>query len=282
MIPTKDNDSLLFFSGNTTYQFNIKSNEWAKDPFMTWTYPAFDKAVVTDTDTGLIYGIERETIGPPVPGSIISIKLRFTEFDPVTKKHTSTELQDQDFMTRRTLLYSKLSKAIYSYMEIGKGEKRLFSYNIASKTWSVVNATGDIPSYRAEPCFVSAYGGKKLILAAGADTDPRSDVYSFDVATSIWTRLADAPRATWGHTCAASEDSFIIWGGYGVDKDDKDVPTNNGDGPIILNMATNTWDNKYTPSGQTPISSANHAHMVSKVGTVALMVATFTASSLFF
>lgn len=131
-----------------------------------------------------------------------------------------------------------------------------------------------------------AYGGKTLILAGGRSLTGLStydDVFSFDVATSKWSKLANAPRPAWGHVCAVSGDLFIYWGGVDTSKDD--INTSNHQGPAVLNIVSNTWGTGYAPPGQTPPSSspssADRPHMVlSKVGLAALTLISIAASTL--
>lgn len=123
-----------------------------------------------------------------------------------------------------------------------------------------------------------AHGGKKLILAGGQNLDQTAvynDVYIYDVATSVWSKLADAPRAARGPACAVSNDDFIFWGGLGVS-------TSSNEGPAILDITANTWGSSYTPPGQTPKdpnSSADHAHTaLTKIQLVALTVVSIASS----
>jgi len=103
------------------------------------------------------------------------------------------------------------------------------------------------------------------------------DVYIFDVETSVWSKLADAPRAARGPVCAASNDAFIFWGGLGIS-------TSSDEGPAILDITTNTWGKSYTPPGHAPMtplssSSADRAHMVlAQVGLVGLTVVSIVSS----
>jgi len=114
------------------------------------------------------------------------------------------------------------------------------------------------------------------------------EVYMFDVDTSIWSRLADAPRAALGPGCAVSGDSFLYWGGARSinatefiegGANSINVSELNEEGPAILNLASNTWGNKYYPSGQAPKSSADRA-VLSKIGLAALTLMSVAASSL--
>ncbi|KAF9361236.1 hypothetical protein BGX34_007266 [Mortierella sp. NVP85] len=263
---TKDQQSILYSTNTTTYKYNIKTDAWDKDPYMNWTYPAFYGGAVTDTDTGLMYGMDfyYDTRADPDPKS-----KRFTTFDPVTKNYT---FADTAHSTWTSMVYSSSGKAILAYASLMR------SYNTTSKEWSLIGTNGDAPSMRQWPCLVSADGGKKLILAGGIDMEhkaPHKDVYIFDVATSVWSRLPDAPRAALGPGCAVSGNSFLYWGGA------KSINATemNEEGPAILNLASNTWGNRYTPPGQTPTSSAGRP-VLSKIGFVALTLMSAAASSL--
>jgi hypothetical protein len=135
------------------------------------------------------------------------------------------------------------------------------------------------------PPFLLAYGGKKLILAGGRkfnETQALSDAYMLDVKTSVWTRLNDAPRIAWSPVCAVTGDLFVYWGGDHVSPNESDYGSN-GQGPAILNLATNTWDIGYAPLGQTPQtrSSADHTQMaLTTTGVVALTMVSMAISSM--
>jgi len=88
--------------------------------------------------------------------------------------------------------------------------------------------------------------------------------------------LADAPRLAWGAVCGASGDSLIFWGGS---RSVNGTEVSYDEGPAILNIASNTWGNKYYPSGQAPKSSADRA-VLSKMGLAALTLMSVAASSL--
>ncbi|KAK3805812.1 MAG: hypothetical protein J3Q66DRAFT_359765 [Benniella sp.] len=262
----KDQESILYSANTTTYKYNIKTDAWDKDPYMNWTYPAFYGGAVTDIDTGLMYGVEYyyDTLADPDPKST-----RFTTLDPITKNYTYVDITDS---IGASMVYSSASKDIFVYSSIMR------SYNTTSKEWSLIDTDGEGPSMRLSACLVSAYGGKKLILAGGIDLEQKAayqDVYIFDVATSVWSRLADAPRPALGPGCAVSGDSFLYWGGAKFNN----ATELNEEGPAILNLVSNTWGNRYTPSGQTPISSADRP-VLFKIGFVALTLVSVVASSL--
>ncbi|KAK3805811.1 MAG: hypothetical protein J3Q66DRAFT_422521 [Benniella sp.] len=262
----KDQESVLYFTNTTTYKYNIKTDAWDKDPYMNWNYTAFYAGVVTDTDTGLIYGLGHSNEAWTAPDTKW---MRFTTLDPVTKNYTFADTAPSSWTS---MVYSSASKSILAYASI----MRL--YNTTSKEWSLISTNGDAPSTRQWPCLVSADGGKKLILAGGVDLEHKvlyKDVYLFDVATSVWSKLADAPRPALGPGCAVSGNSFLYWGGA----KSVNVTELNEEGPAILNLASNTWGNRYTPPGQTPLSSADRP-VLSKIGFVALTLMSVAASSL--
>ncbi|KAG0359873.1 hypothetical protein BG005_011930 [Podila minutissima] len=84
------------------------------------------------------------------------------------------------------------------------------------------NTTGDVPDERRDACFVAAYGGTRLVLAGGGNQSTPvageslvlSNVYMLDVATLVWTTLADAPSPYYKAICAVSGDNLILYGGY--------------------------------------------------------------------
>ena len=141
---TKDGSSILFFTRDATYQYNVKTNEWAKDAYKSWNYWAFEGGAVTDTDSGLIYGIEQSFASREDP---VPIRWKFTEFNPTTKDSSFVEQDGHPDVTAiwRALVYSKASKTIYSYDDVYINPEaspvRFTSYNIASKKWSAVVRT---------------------------------------------------------------------------------------------------------------------------------------------
>ncbi|KAK3805815.1 MAG: hypothetical protein J3Q66DRAFT_359773 [Benniella sp.] len=299
MVLTKDRSSLLFFYDTLMYKYDVKANEWAKDLVKNWTYPAFAEGAVTDTDTGLIYGIQDPNEEPPADPAA-PIKWKFTEYDPTTDTINSAEFEGViELRDQRIMVYSKAAKSIFSYENAYQPEDVAFvAYDVKAKKWSAVKATGDIPPFRRTPCFASAYGGKKLILAGGMSLDGTAimdDVFMFDVATLAWSKLANAPRASYGAVCAASSDSFIYWGGFRFVGNESDI-VNIDEGPAILNLASNTWGTSYKPSdkpqdpanvdsgsgpGSGSGSSVNRAYMaLTKFELVAWSVMAIVASSL--
>ncbi|KAF8985950.1 hypothetical protein BGZ52_009743 [Haplosporangium bisporale] len=79
-----------------------------------------------------------------------------------------------------------------------------------------------------------------------------SDVYIFDIETSIWTMETTTPVGYFSAACAVSGDHLILYGGMSVvynphpDQYASDFVANGT--PSIYNMKTRTWVSVYTPS----------------------------------
>lgn len=114
--------------------------------------------------------------------------------------------------------------------------------------------------------FLQAYGGTKLVVVGGkrkVDLEnipyPEvrinhvlSDVYIFDIETSIWTMETATPIGYSSALCAISGDHLILYGGMSVvynphpDQYGSDFVANST--TSIYNMKTRTWVSMYTPS----------------------------------
>ncbi|KAF9920064.1 hypothetical protein BGZ65_011575, partial [Modicella reniformis] len=94
MLITKDGDTLIFVSNKTTlHNYDIKSNQWGQAYSMNWTDFPFRGGVVTDLDTGLIYGIDTINGRPPMESTDPEAPWVFTEFNPVNKSFTKMEMK---------------------------------------------------------------------------------------------------------------------------------------------------------------------------------------------
>ncbi|GJJ76171.1 hypothetical protein EMPS_08530 [Entomortierella parvispora] len=208
--------------------------------------------IVTDTDSGQIYGY-----GSSSPTGDWNI----TVFDPVRNTASYQTLPDgPNENTTMTTVYSSAKKSLFTFKApYVTGVSQLNQYDLVAKTFKPVVATGDIPPPRTSPCFVSVNNGAKLIVAGGGIETSGAvvpnlaldDVYMLDVATMVWTKMANMPTKYFGAACAASGDSFIIWRGYNVCSSDMMAVTANWGGPAILDMKANTWGTSYTPPSKT-------------------------------
>jgi hypothetical protein len=143
--------------------------------------------------------------------------------------------------------------------------------------------------------FVAAYGGTKIILLGGgkqlsdgAINGPvlgkditLKDVYMLDVATSVWSKLADAPSSYYEPICAVSGDFLVVYGGYSTYADnghDGKTIVTNGNPPSILNLKDNVWVTEYKPlstSSSSPLllhRSMSLGHLGTVFGFIASLV----------
>ncbi|KAF9292629.1 hypothetical protein BGZ68_000033 [Mortierella alpina] len=235
MAPTKDSNTILFFDGLGVFRYNVKTDDWDLSQNATLVN-GFHGGATTDTDTGLVYGVSGADISKY---EHLSRPARVTEFNPATNNYTVQEYVGSPQRDKiASTVYSSVAKSLYLYESAS--DNALFRYDIASRKWSSVNATGDIPSPREQPCFASAYGGRKLILAGGNTERGSEEVHVFDVTTNEWTKTSNMPVGHYTATCAVSGDSFILWGGA-----HRNI-LNDG-GPIVLDMPSGKWGTKFTP-----------------------------------
>ncbi|KAG0205553.1 hypothetical protein BGX31_002929, partial [Mortierella sp. GBA43] len=167
---TLGND-LLFFTSNGTYVYNIATDDWSKDDALTLPLDAMGSVTVNVKD--IIYGMDKRS----KPDGT----WRFTEVNTTSKTYTFTEHQGPPYPSGfASLAYSPISDTIFAY-EYGNP---LWSFSLTSKTWAIVNGTGDVPSYRYDPCLTASQDGTVLILAGGfseiEDPSDLNEVYSFD------------------------------------------------------------------------------------------------------
>ncbi|KAF9098318.1 hypothetical protein BGX27_000828 [Mortierella sp. AM989] len=254
----KENTKIYSF-GNSMFQYDIQTDTWTSDGLenIFQEKRLFVRGAVTDTDSGLIYGAGDY--------KNFNSTWQMTEFNPIDNTYnkinvTGRPTRDSIF----SLAYSSPAKKIYMYEWFtGDNITALLTFGVGSQKWADVDTTGDVPPRLHDPCFTSAYGGKKLILAGGIAVAPTGyksvdGIYMFDVATAIWTKLPNLPKVYTGASCAASGDSFIIWGGRTAEG--KIIEG----GPSVLDMRKNEWGTSYTPSSPTdsPNSSGTRASVV--------------------
>ncbi|KAL1627910.1 hypothetical protein SLS54_002177 [Diplodia seriata] len=151
--------------------------------------------------------------------------------------------------------------------------RRIYVYDIASASWNIVQAQGDIPGKRAETCSVvsaapdyssfniAMYGGWNLY-----EGEAYSDTYILSVPSFRWIKMESAnytgsnTEALQGnkqgrhqHHCAVHNDAqMIVLGGLinqnGTDQEhvcDSQLP------PLrVLNLATMTWQKSFDASAE--------------------------------
>ncbi|KAG0337804.1 hypothetical protein BG000_004953 [Podila horticola] len=231
---SKDGATLYVAQGLAFAPYTIATNTTGEEVAAEIGFmDLFSLGQIRDTDTGKIYGVgscyaNNSTIIGDRPGCFIST------YDPLGRKSISTS------------------------------------------GVSGLDATGDSPDARGGACFASAFDGTKIVLAGGLKQAPsnstsgavQSDVYVFDIASKVWTKLPDAPVAFAYGVCAVSGEQLIVYGGYSeytASVNGSIVYREDGsaNGTIaynnvisILNLKTNTWVDEYKPSATAPQSSA--------------------------
>ncbi|KAF9309663.1 hypothetical protein BG003_009474 [Podila horticola] len=263
MAMTKDGSNLLAFGPETIESFNIQMGQWDAG-FAAQPHKFVNGGIITDTVTGLIYGVE-ETADPSSNTALRSL----LAFDP--KARTMTTVTSVPTLAIRWLsrgVYSNVRKSLFN-PTFGDPSSNLQEFNLATKTWTAVMGTGDVPSARYGSCFIADPNGKKLIVVGGGRLEtplnvypsvtPKaenvlSDVYMFEVETAVWTKLTSTPRAAMVPLCAVSGDSLIVVGGFtnmtNADAYIKASLAPADDIPMVYDMKTNQWLSNYTPQAQ--------------------------------
>ncbi|KAH7533508.1 hypothetical protein FEM48_Zijuj04G0138400 [Ziziphus jujuba var. spinosa] len=98
-------------------------------------------------------------------------------------------------------------------------DNKLHVFNLEDLTWSVADATGDIPPPRVG-VTISAIGST-IYVFGGRDSDHKelNELYSFDTSTNKWTLLSSGdigpPHRSY-HSTTADDRHVYIFGGCGV------------------------------------------------------------------
>ncbi|KAF9210516.1 hypothetical protein BGZ59_009346 [Podila verticillata] len=245
----------------------------------------FTLGPIRDTDSGKLYGagacrIDNSTIYGVKPQCVLST------YDPLvgrvlkTSSFSGLEFGHGDLPSVQGV-YSSSTKLLYflsnstDFAGVSGNKATISQYDDTTRSVKATGSTGETPDARGGACFASAFDGTKIVLAGGLKQTSnstfnavQSDVYIFDIATAVWTRLKDAPSAFAYGVCAVSSNHLIIYGGYSeytasvhgsiVYREDGSangtIAYNNA--ISILDLKTNTWVDEYKPSADAPQSSA--------------------------
>lgn len=77
------------------------------------------------------------------------------------------------------------------------------------------------------------------------DNKVLSDVFMFDVETSVWTKVSATPVGYYSSACAISGDSLILYGGFKESYRHGNVKNDNV--PSIYDIKKNRWVSTYIP-----------------------------------
>ncbi|KAF6153784.1 hypothetical protein GIB67_001017 [Kingdonia uniflora] len=98
-------------------------------------------------------------------------------------------------------------------------DNKLHVLNLESLTWSVADATGDIPPPRVGVTMAAV--GHTIYVFGGRDAahNELNELYSFSTCTNKWTLLSsgDGPANRSYHSMTADDDCLYVFGGCGVD-----------------------------------------------------------------
>ncbi|XP_078171338.1 galactose oxidase/kelch repeat superfamily protein [Carex rostrata] len=97
-------------------------------------------------------------------------------------------------------------------------DNKMYSFDLTSETWSILDCTGDIPPPRVGVTMVSV--ANTIYVFGGRDYEHKelNEFYSFDTLTNEWTLLssdeASPPHRSY-HSMTADEKQIFIFGGCG-------------------------------------------------------------------
>ncbi|KFH63633.1 hypothetical protein MVEG_10327 [Podila verticillata NRRL 6337] len=270
----------LYANSNDYYiqGYITKTNKWQRPRPLNSVPGNFQMGSIMDLDSGVAYNL-----GVCYSSSLdVTPKCILSTFDTSNGKlgvdYVPWESAKNAVYQSIEGVYSQTQKSLFFLQGTGatistvQGKIAIMEYKTSSKSWSKLEATGDVPDARIGSCFVAANGGAKLILAGGgkppqavngrapADTNVAlKEVYVLDVATATWSKLLDAPSPYYKPVCAVSADSLILYGGYSAHAGNVANGTivTNGGNPSILDLKENVWVTAYKPSSS--VSSASRA-----------------------
>ncbi|KAF9423628.1 hypothetical protein BGZ76_003640 [Entomortierella beljakovae] len=158
-------------------------------------------------------------------------------------------------------------------LNIGQGFSNLVRYNLlfygdddddddddgAKPTNSYTEATGDIPSARADFCMARSEDGNKIVLQGGrtqlnANTFSitpsgfSTEIFVLDVKSQKWTKGASMTSPRIQSACVIVGDQFISWSGsMGDTNNDPFAQRIIGSEITIFNINSLQWVHSYTP-----------------------------------
>ncbi|KAG0347185.1 Leucine-zipper-like transcriptional regulator 1 [Podila humilis] len=256
-------DAPSFFS-----VYDITANTWSNITGVKAPYAELEgHAAISDPTSGLIYivgGYSGKTYNT------------LTVYDPVAK--TMDSRQSATLATsqidigavwstkRNSLLIFGGSKATPTNPE-AISSTEVNEYDPVTKTWSVMETSGEKPPARLDHCMAASSDGSRIVVFAGTKDGEEffKDIYILNVDNKKWKKGADAAVTRTRMSCAVHSAQFIAWGGSSGSS--RNTMLDNI--PIIYNMNSGKWVNAYDASMS--LSSTNVGGIVGGILAVAVV-----------
>ncbi|KAK3805853.1 MAG: hypothetical protein J3Q66DRAFT_375592 [Benniella sp.] len=245
-----NSDDILLLSYSVAYIYNTKSDKWRSTihnmlPLGTvWTMSA------ADPETGLVY-----LIYPGAKASGTTTQVDVVNLNTQTLSVTSQPISSKALTTvfNSAVVWSAHLRSIV-IPTMNPNVLYVFTPSKANETsqgWSTLKVTGTQPDFDSLTCFVSAYGGSKLVVFNSMMGNTPSTVHILDVDTGVWKKSTGGPSTTpMGSACAISGDQFVTWGNL---KSSTEVGTTS-----VYDMTTDKWTSNYVaPTLPSPTPSAS-------------------------
>jgi len=237
-------------SYSVAYIYNTKSDKWRSTIHNALPLGTISTMSVADPETGLVYLMypDGKTSGTTTQVDIVNLN---TQTLGVTSQPISSKALSMAFNSAvvwsahlRSIVIATMKPNVLHVFTPSKA-------NETSQGWSTLKVTGTLPDFDSLSCFVSAYGGSKLVVFNSMTGNTPSTVHTLDVDTGVWKKSTGGPSTTpMGSACAISGDQFVTWGNL---KSSTEVGTTS-----VYDMATDKWTSNYVaPTLPSPTSSAS-------------------------
>ncbi|KAF9197233.1 hypothetical protein BGZ49_002425 [Haplosporangium sp. Z 27] len=281
-----DGNTWFAQNGNTAFFYDFTSSKWSTIPSTTTSGQSLNSnlglGAATDPNTGIIY----------VPNGLVSSSGQYMLRVHPDETIDSVAMSSQISKTPSpTVAWSSNRQSMIYFDE---STSNMFAYNPKSASsssggWSQLTINGAIPSPRTSACFVEAYGGTKMILFGGYDSNLQTSlntIYILEMSNLTWTSgvsfIPTTPPPTnngnstnsttpttsgrMGAACGVSGDYFIAWGGQSEPFGDVDMTAWNA--TLLYNIKNNTWQTSYVVPIATDSSSSHRVRAISIAGAV--------------
>ncbi|KAF9363239.1 hypothetical protein BGX34_004587 [Mortierella sp. NVP85] len=247
-----NSEEILLLSLSVAYIYNTKSGQWRSTIHNMLPIGTISTMSVADPETGLVYLIypDGKTSGTTTQIDVVNLNTQTLSVtsQPISSKALSVAFNSAVVWSAhlRSIVIATMNPNVLHVFTPSKA-------NETSQGWSTLKVTGTQADFDSLSCFVSAYGGSKLVIFNSMMADTPSTVHILDVDTGVWKKSIGGPSTTpMGSACAISGDQFVTWGNL---KSSKEVGTTS-----VYDMATDKWTSNYvapTLPSPTPSDSAS-------------------------